>query len=168
MSEQDALVEALEARRRQTLVWLVAMVGASEAEDVFQQALLIALERISQLRDTAHASMWFEAIVRRQALDLLRRRRTLQVVAEVADGAGGAGGPCPCILLHIQQISPEYRELLWLVEVLELGVGEVAHALLLSPTNASMRLARARRVLRAAAQPCYGDHPLREHECHCM
>jgi DNA-directed RNA polymerase specialized sigma24 family protein len=166
MSAQDALVEALEARRGQTLTWLAAMVGMSDAEDVFQQALMIALERRSQLRDAAHASAWFDTIVRRQALDMLRRRRPREVVAEVSDGA--VGGPCPCILLHMQEISPQYRELLWLVEVLGLGVGKVAPALLLSPTNASMRLSRARRALRAAAQPCYGDHPLREHECHCM
>jgi RNA polymerase sigma-70 factor (ECF subfamily) len=166
MSEQDALVEALEGRRGQTLAWLAAMVGASEAEDVFQQALLIALERGGQLRDAARAPAWFDAIVRRQALDLLRRGRTREVVVETPDGA--ASGPCPCILRHMQEISPEYRELLWLVDVQELGVGEVARALALSPTNASMRLSRARRALRSAAQPCYGDHPLRDHECRCM
>lgn len=166
MSELDALVEMLEARRSQTLTWLAAMVGASDAEDVFQQALLIALERRSQLQDTARAAAWFDTIVRRQALDTQRRGQPRQVVVEVSDGA--ERGPCPCILKHIQEISPKYRELLWLVEVLELGVGEVATTLRLSPTNASMRLARARRALRAAAQPCYGDHPLREHECHCM
>ncbi len=104
--------------------------------------------------------------MRRQALDLLRRGRTPAVVAEAPDGA--ASGPCPCILLHIQEISPEYRELLWLVDVQELGVGEVARALELSPTNASMRLSRARRALLRLAQPCYGDHPLRDHECRCM
>jgi DNA-directed RNA polymerase specialized sigma24 family protein len=163
----DEVVDKIEARRACVVRWLRGIVGEADAEDVFQQALLIAMERADQLRDAERLGAWFDAIARRRGLDLLRARRpdgplTEQPTRRVEPA------PCPCVLKHLQELKPEHQEVLWLVEVQEHPVGEVARALHITPTNASMRLTRARAALRAVSLPCYGAHPLRDHDCVCL
>ncbi len=83
----------LDAHRK--LVWrfLVSSVGASEAEDCFQETFISALRAYPRLRPDSNLRSWVLTIAHRKALDVHRghARRALPVaeIAAVADGTGG-------------------------------------------------------------------------------
>jgi DNA-directed RNA polymerase specialized sigma24 family protein len=73
----------------------VAGVGAQDAEDCFQDAMLAALRAYRTLRDASNLRGWLFTIAARKVLDERRARRRREIaVATVSDGAATGGEPC--------------------------------------------------------------------------
>jgi RNA polymerase sigma factor (sigma-70 family) len=87
----------LDAEREIVWRYLVATVGASEADDCFQETFVAALRAYPRLRAGSDLRAWVLTIAHRKALDALRARaRRAQPVADVAvidsrRAAAGAG-----------------------------------------------------------------------------
>jgi RNA polymerase sigma factor (sigma-70 family) len=78
----------LDEHREHVYRFLVASVGAQEADDCFQETLLSALRAYPRLRSNSNLRAWVLTIAHRKALDSHRARaRRPLPVAEVADGA---------------------------------------------------------------------------------
>lgn len=54
--------------------FLVASIGATDAEDCLQETFLAALRAYPRLRDTANLRAWLYTIAQRKAIDTVRRR----------------------------------------------------------------------------------------------
>jgi RNA polymerase sigma-70 factor (ECF subfamily) len=137
----------------------------ADAEDVFQQTLMRALEKRGELRDPAHLRPWLLAIAR---TSWLNSRRGLRNKLEVLEGGGGLStdeGACGDLereildrsltdelLLALDALPEEWRETLWLREVEDLSYEEIARVLDCPLGTVRSRLARAR----AAAAACLG------------
>jgi RNA polymerase sigma factor (sigma-70 family) len=77
----------LDDHREHVYRFLVASVGAQEADDCFQETLLSALRAYPRLRSNSNLRAWVLTIAHRKALDSHRARaRRPLPVAEVADG----------------------------------------------------------------------------------
>ena len=83
--------------RYQRPAYLVALSvtgNAEDAEDVAQEAFLVALKRLDDNRDPERFAGWFLTIVRNRARNLLRRekiRRTESLSPDLSPGLGGPG-----------------------------------------------------------------------------
>src|SRR5688572_4327654 len=62
------------------------LAGDAEAEDVVQEALVVAWRRLPELRDPARFPAWVRRIVVRRCLGQLRRRRLRPVAAQLPAG----------------------------------------------------------------------------------
>jgi len=74
------------------LVALSVTGNPEDAEDVSQEAFLVALKRLEDCRDPGKFGGWFLTIVRNRAKNLLRRerlRRGEELTPEISPGVGG-------------------------------------------------------------------------------
>jgi RNA polymerase sigma factor (sigma-70 family) len=84
----------LDDHREHVYRFLVASVGAQEADDCFQETLLSALRAYPRLRSNSNLRAWVFTIAHRKALDSHRARAKRPVpVAEVLDGASSIEDP---------------------------------------------------------------------------
>jgi len=75
----------LDAEREVVWRYLVATVGATDADDCFQETFVAALRAYPRLRADSDLRAWVLTIAHRKALDALRgRARRAQPVADVA------------------------------------------------------------------------------------
>jgi DNA-directed RNA polymerase specialized sigma24 family protein len=143
---------ALLASRRERFLGFLRRRGlaGSEAEEVLQDALLIALEHGAQLRESDRAVAWFYRILRRTAAN--RRRhdavRQTSVLAEAQLATPEAPVSCPCSLLALEALPAGYAQILRQVELEERDLPSVAAALGTTVNSATVRLHRARKALR--------------------
>ncbi|XYH93681.1 RNA polymerase sigma factor [Sorangium sp. So ce1128] len=141
-----------------------------DAEDVLQRALERALLRSDQVRDPARAAAWVGRVVRNVLGDELRKKRDVVLpvdeleLASVEEG----GVDCWCVLAQAEQLKPEYALILKRVVVDGMAVTDVAAELGVTPGNATVRLHRARKALRARLQEHCGTTSARScSECGC-
>lgn len=84
-------------RRHLDAAWTVALArtgSPDDAEDVCQDALLAALERLGDLREPARFAGWLLEIVRNRALNVVRTRGVRDALSlEAAALAASAGSP---------------------------------------------------------------------------
>ena len=79
----------LDAHRVDVYRFLVALVGAEEADDCFQETFLAALRAYPNLRDASNLRGWVLTIAHRKAMDHHRARvRRAEPVADVPDRIG--------------------------------------------------------------------------------
>ncbi|HKS99462.1 MAG TPA: sigma-70 family RNA polymerase sigma factor [Rugosimonospora sp.] len=79
--------------RYAALVWTVARgfrLSAADAADVSQATWLRLVERLDQVRDPEALGAWLATTARREALNLLRKRRDLPVAEVDVNTDGGA------------------------------------------------------------------------------
>jgi RNA polymerase sigma factor (sigma-70 family) len=80
--------QLLDAHGRDVHRFLVATIGAQEADDCYQETWLAALRAYPRLRDAANLRGWVLTIAHRKALDHVRSSsRSAVPVAEVSDQA---------------------------------------------------------------------------------
>ncbi|MBN2083530.1 sigma-70 family RNA polymerase sigma factor [bacterium] len=121
------------------------------AEDLLQDALLTALNRLATLRDDARFKPWLLAIVRNRYIDHCRRQRVRPAMAaQLPEVAAPADGDPPPVWLAqaLNRLIPDYRELLVLAYIEELDADEIGQVLGLSARQTTKRVSRARVALR--------------------
>jgi RNA polymerase sigma-70 factor, ECF subfamily len=164
MTQDSTTFELLEASTRPKVVsYLRRFVGPIEAEDLAQEVLLKVHQGLDRFRGEAKVSTWVFQVATHAALDRLRNasHRAAQgfLPEAVLDGTGGRAVPdhgeeplkeemCRCIRGLVDELPLEYRTIIYLSELQELRIGEVAAVLGISPGSAKIRLHRARRMLR--------------------
>ena len=145
----------LDVSRRRALVRLCAAISgdASMAEDLAQETLLEAWRISDRLTDADGIDRWLAAIARNICRRWARRRAAQPRFAseEFLDGMAeevAPSGPADLVHAALALLPEEAGGLLVERELLELPVTEVATRRRLSPEAVSMRLIRARALLR--------------------
>jgi RNA polymerase sigma-70 factor (ECF subfamily) len=164
--EQDAFGALVRGYLRPAYSIALGIVGRpADAEDVAQDALLLALERIDTCREPARFSGWLVKIVRHQGYNWLARRKLRDVPAH--DGAreqhDDASDPETAfsrerLLRALEAISAVRREVVLLHDLEGWTHSEIAAALGISEVMSRQHLFQARRELRTQlAEPlCVG------------
>jgi RNA polymerase sigma-70 factor (ECF subfamily) len=131
----------------------------SEAEDVVQQAILLAFSHLRQFRREASFKTWLRAIVLNEVLRLLQKRTVAHVpmceslAAGLADPASSPHIQCEqrerAERLHkaLIRLPVKYRLMIQLRDLHELSIDETARWLSLTSSAVRTRHHRARKLL---------------------
>lgn len=154
----------------------VQLMGSrDEADDVLQEAMIQACDRIESFEGRSGLGSWLHRIVVNAALMRLRQRRAAvqSLDAPAADDAPTAeiaAGPDPDqqtltrelgreLDQAIRRLPETLRTAVVLRDIEGLSTREAAEALQVSEAALKVRLHRAHAALRAALQPYLADHP---------
>jgi RNA polymerase sigma-70 factor (ECF subfamily) len=139
--------------------YLVPMVGSpDDALDLTQESFVRAWQALREWSPSAQFRTWLFRIGRNAALDLLRRRGTVEFVPldDAFDAAHGGSGPeqqaqatqeMRRLQAGLSRLTPEHREILLLRGMENMTYEEIGHVLSLSEGTVKSRLARARAAL---------------------
>lgn len=131
--------------------------NAETAEDILQAAYVRALQHEGELQSWESVVGWFYRVLRNAVIDLYRRRASedkafeewgremeLQTVAnqEIRNEI------CACLSRVMDTINPDYAQILRFVDLGEQRLQEFAQQQNISPSNAAVRVHRARVSLR--------------------
>jgi RNA polymerase sigma-70 factor, ECF subfamily len=123
-----------------------------EADDILQETFIALADALPFFRGDSSLFTFACAIAHRKVLSLIRtnaRRARLMRGAPIAEHAGeGDAGADREFNRALAALRPEYREVLILKYVEEVGVSEIARILRLGEHAVESRLARARKALR--------------------
>jgi len=152
-----------------------------DAEDVTQQTFLSVMENLDKFREEAAVSTWVLRIATNHALQILRKRRGVKMVAleqPVDGGDGYATMPMPEFIaqwkenpedlaqrsevkqvLHnaLDELDAKYSIVFVLRDIEGYSTQETAELLDLSVSNVKVRLLRARLQLRERLTQQFGD-----------
>jgi RNA polymerase sigma-70 factor (ECF subfamily) len=153
------LLVLLAARRPEFLAFLRRRLRlGSDPEDLFQQALLLATDRLGQLRDPGLVVPWFYRMLRRVLAD-----HRVECAREKGRQAPERDLPvpdpivtCACSLTVMATLPAQYAEVLRRVDIGEEKLAEVAESLGTTVNNATVRLHRARKALRGRLRESCG------------
>ena len=140
------------------LGFLERRVGSrDEAEDILQEAFVRSVDRAGSLRDAESATAWFYRVLRNAVIDHYRREGTRsRAVERLAAEAEEPPGPddeleraaCACVTALVDTLKPEYGAAIRRVDLEGQSVRGFAEEAGITPTNAGVRLHRAREALR--------------------
>jgi RNA polymerase sigma-70 factor (ECF subfamily) len=166
-----AVDELVRVHRAELVAFVRGRAGhVVDPDDVVQQAVVRALSAAGQLRAPERGRAWLFRIVRNVLVDELRAlglpvRAPLEEADEPAVDADAEAGahadPCRCALALAKTLKPEYASILERVVLDDVPVAALAAELGLTANNATVRLHRARRALRAVLQEHCGVTSLR-------
>jgi RNA polymerase sigma-70 factor (ECF subfamily) len=132
----------------------------SDAEDVAQDAMMIACERIETCRDPGRFSAWLFQIVRNHARNWLARRRLRDVSKDPSPPEPEHTGPGPDagafreqLVAALEQLGQVEREIVLLHDLDGWTHPEIADALGISVVMSRQHLFQARRRLRSEIMP---------------
>lgn len=146
------------------------------AEDVLQAAYLRAMERGTPAVGDEGVVAWFEAVLRNAWLDRARRagveeaaaRRLAEEAEEAVTDPELRDAVCACVNDAIEQLKPEYADVIREVELKGRSLAEVAGEAGITANNAGVRLHRARQALgRRLGKLCGACSAHGCLECHC-
>lgn len=158
--DRGAFAELVRRHQDRVFRFLLRLTGSrDDALDLAQDAFLRAWQALPGWRPEAKFGTWLFQIARNAALDLLRRRGTVEVATEPAAlPERSRRGDDPFVRLDgaqrvrllervLAELSPEHREILLLREIEEMAYDEIAATLDLTEGTVKSRLARARTAL---------------------
>jgi RNA polymerase sigma factor (sigma-70 family) len=157
----DRSAFAVLVRRHQRALhrYLVRMVGSQDdAMELTQDAFVRAWQALPQWSPEAEFRTWLFRIGRNAALDLLRRRGTVEFVPldDAFEGMHTGAGPerqaqasqdLRRLEAGLRRLTAEHREILLLREIEDMSYEEIGRVLALSEGTVKSRLARARAAL---------------------
>ena len=168
----DALRVLLENHSR-FLAFLERRVGSrDEAEDILQDAFVRSLQSAPPMEDTTSAITWFYRVLRNALTDHYRRQGSRgRAIDRLAAETESTAEPdkvleaavCACVMGLLETLKPEYETALRRVELDGASVRSYAEEAGITPTNAGVRLHRARESLRKQLVRCCGT--CLEHGC---
>ena len=159
--------------RQAFLGYLARRVGdRALAEDILQDAFVKVAARPDQLPGDEGVVPWFYRTLRNAAIDRLRRQgaadraveafaRELQTHAEPEPEM--AAEICACVTRLAATLKPEYEDALQAIDVQDTPVKAFAEQRGLSPSNAGVRVFRAREALKQRVMQSCGV--CAEHGC---
>jgi RNA polymerase sigma-70 factor (ECF subfamily) len=134
--------------------------NTAQADDLTQEALLRAMERLNQLRDHARLEAWLAQILLNCWHDQLRAARPMTDIDAIADFVAAPSIPLEdsvtaaqearAVRAAVAQLPIAQREVLTLIDLGECRYAEVAAMLNVPIGTVMSRLARARAALAAA------------------
>jgi RNA polymerase sigma-70 factor (ECF subfamily) len=139
-----------------------------DAEDVTQDAFIIALERLAECREPDRFGGWLLEIVRNRALNLTRAR-TVRAVEPLDEAGGMAASQDPDLdarratlrgelVAALEDLTPVQREVLLLHDLEGWRHAEIADRLGLAEGTARFHLHHARREMRERLAPRYAEN----------
>ncbi len=147
--------------RYQKLVASVAWrygVGREEMEDVVSEVFFKVYRNLNQYRPDHPFSTWLYRLAANHVMDHGRRKKREGSRTELPDDLGDpapgpseraeAGERATALRRALAELKPRYREVLFLVYIEGLQVGEAAHTLGLPEGTIKSRLLRGRAALR--------------------
>lgn len=126
----------------------------ADAEDATQEVFLKAFQRLEQYRTGEPFGAWLHGIARHQAIDLIRRRRTVPLAAAMpsasvdVEAAAIASLDRAQVQAAVRQLGDRERALLVLRYWEDQPVDVIARTLGISAGAAKVALLRARRALK--------------------
>ncbi len=133
---------------------LLARVPHAEVDDLVQDVFLLALRKLSTLRDLAAFGGWLAMITRNRANDYYRRSRGVEMT-ELPDELPGdlassadADAEARAVLERIRTLPEAYRETLILRLVEGMTGPEIASRTGLTPASVRVNLHRGMKMLR--------------------
>ena len=163
----EALV-ALVTSHREFLAFVERRVGSRAlAEEIVQDALVKSLDRVAEIRESTVG--WFYRVLRNAIIDHQRRQaataRKLEAFAAEPpdDDAELHRVVCRCVGQLAQTLKPEYADALQRIDVDGVAVKAYADDAGISPSNAGVRVFRAREALRKQVARSCGT--CAEHGC---
>lgn len=155
--DSSAFDELVSRHLRATYAVALAVLGRpADAEDVAQEAFLVALERLADCREPARFSGWLIQIVRNRAHHALDKRMLRDPTGDIADAPShSATGDIVLrrrLLAALALLTPVQREIMLLHDLDEWTHAEIADALGLTETNCRQHLFSARRAMRGALE----------------
>jgi RNA polymerase sigma factor (sigma-70 family) len=145
----------LDSEGRDVHRFLVATVGALDAEDCYQETWLAALRAYPRLRDGSNLRAWILTVAHRKAIDHLRARARRAVpVAELPERpAAPAILPDREIWAHVRALPPKQRTAIALRTVADLAYADIARVMGTSEEAARRNVHEALKRLRMEYQP---------------
>jgi RNA polymerase sigma-70 factor (ECF subfamily) len=154
--DEDAAHEFFDRYAARIRRFIAHSLGASaaDADDVLQETFIALAEALPFFRGDSSLFTFACAIAHRKVLSLIRtnaRRARLMRAAPIAEDLSATqrdAGASREFSRALAELRPEYREVLILKYVEEIGVSEIARILRLGEHAVESRLARARKALR--------------------
>lgn len=157
--DAEAFRQLVEAYQTPAYRLAARMCGPDSAEDVTQEAFLVAWRALPEFRGDCRFSTWLYRLVSNAAIDCLRREKKHRDTGDVDDLELPDGGPSPqeqaersdtrdAVRRALDRLSPEHRQVLLLRFMQELDYGEIARALNVSEGTVKSRINRAKSKLR--------------------
>lgn len=134
---------------------LIARVPRIEVDDLVQEVFLLAMRRLSTLREPAAFGAWLATIARNRAKDFHRESRGSQNLAEDPETLSAlenapAHDEALAVLAAIRELPDAYRETLVLRLVEGMTGPEIAARTGLTPGSVRVNLHRGMKMLREA------------------
>jgi RNA polymerase sigma-70 factor (ECF subfamily) len=156
----SAAFAELVARHRDR-VWAIALRmcrDPDDAEDVLQETFISAWRSLDRFGGRSQVTTWLYRIAVNKSYDLIGRRRATATLEEVGEPAarvdeGEQRERRQAIELALAGLSPEFRAVVVLCDVLGLTPGEAANVLEVPEGTAKSRLFRARAEVARALAP---------------
>jgi RNA polymerase sigma-70 factor (ECF subfamily) len=154
--DADAFDELTRRHRARAILAARSIVGSSFAEDVAQEAFLLAFKSLRTLDDPAKFAPWFRVIVRRAAERFRSRNRPEEARRGNAHPVEAADPPAAepeadrlCeLLVALEQIPSKYAAVLRLHFLNEVPLGGVSKILCIPVSTVKWRIHRGKGVLR--------------------
>jgi len=155
-SDRDLLVDLVQRFHRPLFAYGYRLTGnAADAEDVVQQTVLVAQQKISQLRDPHAAQGWLFRVLRNCFLKNLRKRRPLSA-ADVELDMDLVAGDLPedepidseQLQAALNELPGNYRIIIVMFFFEELSYKQIAAELDIPVGTVMSRLSRAKDHLR--------------------
>lgn len=170
-------IARLVAGHREFLAFLERRVESkADAEDILQAAFVRGLEGGSEVQDEKVVA-WFYRVLRNAVIDHYRHRSTSARALETwgrefsesqEPDAALRQEICRCISRLLDDLKPEYRDALRLVDLDDGKLSDLAEQSGITAENAAVRVHRARKALRRKVEQACGT--CAEHgcfDCHC-
>ncbi|AMY09331.1 RNA polymerase sigma factor SigM [Luteitalea pratensis] len=170
--DRSRIAQVLVENHRAFLRFLEQRVGdRAVAEDLLQEAFTRNLDRLSEMPDEGLVP-WFYRVLRNAAIDRHRRKGVEErALAAFAQELVDVTQPpddlhreiCACVGRLARTLKPQYAQVLQAVDVEDTPVKAFAESAGLTPSNAGVRLFRARVALRRQVAASCGT--CAEHGC---
>ena len=165
MTQEPTTFEELHtATRAKVVSYLSRFVGQAEAEDLAQEVFLKVHQGLAGFRGEAKLTTWVFQVATHAALDRLKsashRASQTHLPEAIVESTLSHAVPdhgqeplkdemCRCIRGLVDDLPADYRTIIYLSELKELRISEIAEILGIAPGAAKIRLHRGRRMLRA-------------------